>query len=308
MEITNTQGLLPFDDTSIRSLMSKVKSGQFRMPDFPDPIKDLISRMLTVDPTKRITIEGIKHHPAFRSKFPRKYVIPGPLPIHDVHDPIDFDKLDPIIIETLHLIGFNDDNELKEKFAETHNNMPKAFSRIIMQNISIENLPWPTDNSSDEFSISRENSEVFLSPPEEPIGYTLQSSNPLVGKTQNNDASSGSIYSYAEAVPWVPDLQSNVISNSNISTSLKGIAFPLESVFTVIQSTLNNQNYDWFYPNEYYIICRRQSDGQFFVITASYDEDNNIDLLVCLMKGTQENFNIYINVLVKALNVLSLEE
>jgi serine/threonine protein kinase len=47
--------------------LSKVKSGVFSMPQFlHKDAKDLISRMLTVDPTKRITFAQVKEHPWFR--------------------------------------------------------------------------------------------------------------------------------------------------------------------------------------------------------------------------------------------------
>ncbi|KAJ7269945.1 CAMK/CAMKL/GIN4 protein kinase, partial [Mycena rebaudengoi] len=57
-------GRLPFDDKNIKTLLSKVKSGQYEMPDWIDPLAmDLISRMLVVDVSRRITIPEILSHP-----------------------------------------------------------------------------------------------------------------------------------------------------------------------------------------------------------------------------------------------------
>eukprot|EP01089_Gocevia_fonbrunei_P000284 TRINITY_DN10298_c0_g1_i1.p1 TRINITY_DN10298_c0_g1~~TRINITY_DN10298_c0_g1_i1.p1 ORF type:complete len:305 (+),score=37.45 TRINITY_DN10298_c0_g1_i1:176-1090(+) len=57
-------GSLPFDDDNIRQLLSKVKSGIFSMPQYlPHSLKDLLWKMLTVEPEKRITIAEIKRHP-----------------------------------------------------------------------------------------------------------------------------------------------------------------------------------------------------------------------------------------------------
>lgn len=73
-------GKLPFDDDNIRRLLGKVrastglnqmlqvKSGVFSMPQFlPKDVKDLLWKMMTVDPSKRATIEDVKRHPWFLS-------------------------------------------------------------------------------------------------------------------------------------------------------------------------------------------------------------------------------------------------
>lgn len=56
-------GHLPFNDDNIKKLLLKVQSGRYNMPQNLSPeAKDLISRILVVDPRKRITIEGILSH------------------------------------------------------------------------------------------------------------------------------------------------------------------------------------------------------------------------------------------------------
>jgi hypothetical protein len=55
---------LPFDDDNLQVLLNKVKAGSYVMPSFlPDDVKDLISRMLCLNPKERITIREIKKHP-----------------------------------------------------------------------------------------------------------------------------------------------------------------------------------------------------------------------------------------------------
>ncbi|KAI8363642.1 kinase-like domain-containing protein [Mortierella sp. GBAus27b] len=52
-------GHLPFDDENIRQLLSKVKAGKFYMPtDVSKDAQDLISRMLTVNPKRRISVRN----------------------------------------------------------------------------------------------------------------------------------------------------------------------------------------------------------------------------------------------------------
>ena len=64
-------GSLPFDDESIPSLFKKIMSGMYSMPTHLSQLtKNLITRMLEVDPMKRMTIPEIRLHPWFQHKLP----------------------------------------------------------------------------------------------------------------------------------------------------------------------------------------------------------------------------------------------
>ncbi|CUS20637.1 LAQU0S01e11188g1_1 [Lachancea quebecensis] len=57
-------GHLPFNDDNIKRLLLKVQAGKYQMPQAISPeAQDLISRILVVDPEKRITINDILLHP-----------------------------------------------------------------------------------------------------------------------------------------------------------------------------------------------------------------------------------------------------
>eukprot|EP01084_Bolivina_argentea_P095104 170983_1 len=57
-------GSLPFDDESIPSLFKKIRSGMYLLPShLSPPTRDLIPRMLVVDPMRRISVAGIRKHP-----------------------------------------------------------------------------------------------------------------------------------------------------------------------------------------------------------------------------------------------------
>ena len=59
-------GYLPFEDPNTSNLYKKILSADFEMPSFLSPeAQDLINRILTTDPEKRITISQIKLHPWF---------------------------------------------------------------------------------------------------------------------------------------------------------------------------------------------------------------------------------------------------
>ncbi|KAI4387806.1 hypothetical protein MLD38_000208 [Melastoma candidum] len=65
-------GTLPFDDENVRNLFKKIKGAMYTLPSHLSAgSKDLIPRMLVVNPMKRITIPEIRQHPWFQAHLPR---------------------------------------------------------------------------------------------------------------------------------------------------------------------------------------------------------------------------------------------
>jgi len=72
---TMLAGYLPFEDESMNGLFDKIQKGQFEYPDFfSKEVKDFISKMLVVNPKKRITITEIMNEPWFTVGFKRQEV------------------------------------------------------------------------------------------------------------------------------------------------------------------------------------------------------------------------------------------
>jgi len=72
-------GTLPFDDDNIPNLFKKIKGGIYILPSHLSALaRDLIPRMLVVDPMKRITIREIREHPWFQNRLPRYLAVPPP--------------------------------------------------------------------------------------------------------------------------------------------------------------------------------------------------------------------------------------
>ena len=70
-------GRLPFDDDNIRNLLAKVKIGKFNMPqELPSDAKDLIRRMLEVDPGKRITVSAVHFATQQRDSLAKPIIAP----------------------------------------------------------------------------------------------------------------------------------------------------------------------------------------------------------------------------------------
>lgn len=71
-------GRLPFDDPNITRLLHKVKDGRFDMPDHLEPTaKDLIGKMLEIDPEKRLKMPEIMRHPWFTNNATESSVNPS---------------------------------------------------------------------------------------------------------------------------------------------------------------------------------------------------------------------------------------
>lgn len=64
-------GHLPFDDDNMKELYKKIASGSYICPDYLMPnARHLISRLITVDPKKRATLEEVLHHPWVNEGYP----------------------------------------------------------------------------------------------------------------------------------------------------------------------------------------------------------------------------------------------
>jgi len=60
-------GYLPFEDENTSELYGKILSANYEAPDFiSEELKDLIARMLTVDPRRRYTVEQVRAHAWYR--------------------------------------------------------------------------------------------------------------------------------------------------------------------------------------------------------------------------------------------------
>ena len=94
-------GSLPFDDESIPNLFKKIKSGMYSLPSHLSTLsRDLIPRMLVVDPMKRITIGEIRQHPWFLHKLP-PYLATTPDMLAQQAQMVDMETVE----EVLHKFG-----------------------------------------------------------------------------------------------------------------------------------------------------------------------------------------------------------
>jgi len=120
-------GSLPFDDENIPNLFKKIKGGIFTLPGhMSDEIKDLISRMLVVDPLQRITIPEIRRHRWFTESLPL-YLSVTPDQIMSQFRALDEDVLSEVVMK----IGFDRQELLEALQKQERNQMTVAYYLIL---------------------------------------------------------------------------------------------------------------------------------------------------------------------------------
>jgi serine/threonine protein kinase len=237
-------GRLPFNDPAIRNLLAKVKSGRFAMPDFPPPVQNLISAMLTVDPALRITIDGIKQHHAFRiGMVSPTYVLPAPLPLPLIVEPIDPATLDPAVLTVLRGIGFSSDEEIAEQFAVVGFSMGKVFYSMLSAR-SVDSYPW------DGEAVEAVHSEAFMASPEG--AFTSPTTDPFHRTAPT--PTPGSVYSLAERAGWADIGEGEM--KADVVQPCMGITLPLDLLLTKMQGMLTAVGFQWFHPDDFTIAGR----------------------------------------------------
>ncbi|KAF2074122.1 hypothetical protein CYY_004564 [Polysphondylium violaceum] len=132
-------GKLPFDDENIRRLLNKVKNGAFSMPPYiHKDAQDLLTRMLIVDPSKRISIKEIKQHPWFTSNnnqiqkiSPVEDIIVDPLP--------DVSAIDEEIFRSLMALGLGTLDEVKSSLVSNQKSTILIYYRLLEERKKFDN-------------------------------------------------------------------------------------------------------------------------------------------------------------------------
>ncbi len=109
-------GNLPFDDENIRKLLNKVKTGLYVIPEFVSASpKDLLQKMLTVDPTQRISLREVMMHPWFNSKEPKHTIKLAPSPFEasaiEQGYPESY-EFETDLLDALNLLGWTNKEQL----------------------------------------------------------------------------------------------------------------------------------------------------------------------------------------------------
>lgn len=145
---------LPFDDPNIRDLLLKVQSGKFKMPShLSSEAKDLIWRMLKVNPRDRITIDEIFHQPLLL-KYPSVSID------KEQSAPVKsgaITHIDPVILNNLQTLWHGIDKvKIVAKLRSADNNSEKLFYRLLYK--------YKQEHSPDVVMESQPNSQSNTQP------------------------------------------------------------------------------------------------------------------------------------------------
>ncbi|KAF2610178.1 hypothetical protein F2Q70_00009504 [Brassica cretica] len=121
-------GTLPFDDENLSNLYKKIKGGIYTLPSHLSAgARDLIPKMLVVDPLKRVTIPEIRQHHWFQPHLPRYLAVPPPDTAQQAK------KIDEEILQEVINVGF-DRNHLIESLRNRIQNDGTVTYYLILDN------------------------------------------------------------------------------------------------------------------------------------------------------------------------------
>ena len=123
-------GKLPFFHEQNEIMYQQILSGKFELPDYlSDNAKDLLSKLLEIDPNKRIRFAEIKKHPWF-TLINKKYLIHKGININEDIIPIDEE-----IIQKMEKLGF-DKMEIRYNIIKNfHNKITAVYELFLKQKI-----------------------------------------------------------------------------------------------------------------------------------------------------------------------------
>ncbi|OHT06291.1 CAMK family protein kinase [Tritrichomonas foetus] len=279
---TNIQGYLPFDDPSIRNLLAKVKRGHFTMPEFHPNIKDLISKMMTVDPAQRITMEGIKNHPAFRFGLPTTYIVPIPIPFPDFSNPIDPSIISVDVKNSLLKIGISEE-EIQYGLMSTESNPVKVFVMLLTRQIQLNELPWESSITSIE---SSQNIPIESIPGHTFGNGVVNQSNLYERKKPIPDVSSPDGFSLAMRVNWF-QLDTQYVEY-DVDETFGPVVIPLVQLMNALEHIVIQLKYSFFHPNDLQILGRNERDT-YLIIDVTFTTAEALSIHLQMKNAAQED-------------------
>ena len=175
-------GYLPFEDGDNEILYKKITDGKFKTPKYlSENCKDILHKILNVDPKKRYTIKQIKKHPWFNLINPRINLSEGLL-LNVYIVPID----EKIVEEMATKYKFNEDIVRANLISNKHNHTTTTYYLLLMKKIR-ERKKSVADLKSKEFLNYISNPVNLLSTYGNDLNMIIQIRNSLKNKDNINN-------------------------------------------------------------------------------------------------------------------------
>ena len=152
-------GKLPFYDDDNQILYDKILEGKYETPDhLSKDVLDLLSKILEIDPKKRINFEGIKSHPWF-SLIDKRYLMHKGINVNEDIIPIDEE-----ILQKMEKLGINNKVEIRYNILKNyHNKITTIYDLLLKQKIDNNKKSVSDLNSDlyDEYINDKKNKIIF---------------------------------------------------------------------------------------------------------------------------------------------------
>jgi hypothetical protein len=206
--------------------------------------------MLTIDPKARLAIDRIKDHPAFRVGLASpNYILPTPLPMPRLPEPIDPSQVDQTVMEFLRACGYTDEGLIAD-FTAVGNTMAKSFYCKLTIGQSLDGLPWQEVGSP-----APAGEDLMVSP------QPLQFASP--GQRMHS-IGSPYVYSLAERPQWA-SFSPNQFKFDLVQPCVD-IGMALDALMVKMQFVLMSLGFQWFHPDDRLLIGKAPEPSTYLVV------------------------------------------
>ena len=257
------------------------------MPPFPEDCKDLISRILVLDPSKRLTISQIKSHPCFHRNISYEYIFPKPLPLPSFKNPIDPSTVSPEILNFLQKIGYCEPQEIAEDFASPQPTMAKVFYFMMTSHATFSQIDWS------QSLITKEEPEIS-----DAIMLNTNGSPYSLTDSFSKKFSFGTPAEVSTSLAFRPDwVMASSESLDYIQAYEVNSTLSITNLMLAVQMLMRKLEMQYFHPDDFTLLARQESINLYVFFQASYAPNSTLEnpithLQVQLGSGLGESFAI----------------
>ena len=278
-------------------MLTKIKSGIFRIPStFSTELSDLISKMLTVEPSLRISINDIKNHPIIKKYSPENYFLPKPFPIPYITEKIDIINLPSKTLQILKNIGYESDEEIIKELTSNNFTPAKGFIYLLSKTVVFDGLNWP---SQDPINIPIES--FLLSPNEQSF---LSLNNDEFGRKKKKLIGTSSPINFSFVQKSLFDFDPKPEYDQLLNSPQIFTEIPLrpENLWEIVQKYLDDINFEWLHPTDLHLYVK--NNNTYFLLSIDYETEETINLSIFPIKDPNNkllNFSDEVSNIIKSI-------